>query len=194
MFIKKQDTNREKISVKRITHTELISRIYKDLLQISKNMTNNIIDKSRCFKEKKIQLVNKHMGRFSTSLIMKEMRTEAGTQNREGHTGRCKQTDNAFTDVHFVSMLHKIYFTFIISYIEFENKNISFQENSYHIPKKQIRSQLQKVKDFKFPKQKLPAKFDVDAGFGWKPGRQDMQMNQARRQRIILYPGKWSRA
>lgn len=91
-------------------------------------------------------------------------------------------------------MFHKIYFTFIISYIEFENKNISFQENSYHIPKKQIRSQLQKVKDFKFLKQKLPAKFDVDAAFGWKPGRQDMQMNQARRQRIILYPGKWSRA
>lgn len=97
MFIKKQDTNREKISVKRITNTELISRIYKDLLQISKNMTNNIIekgpkDKSRCFKEKKIQLVNKHMGRFSTSLIMKEMRTEAGIQNRE-RAHRQMQTD-----------------------------------------------------------------------------------------------------
>ena len=76
--VKRQPSEWEKIIAKETTGKELISKIYKQLIQLNIRNTNNAIKKweedlNRHFSKEGIQMANKHMKRYSTSLIIRKM-------------------------------------------------------------------------------------------------------------------------
>ena len=76
--VKRQPSEWEKITANKTTSKELISKLYKHLMQLNTRKINDSIKKwakelNRHFSKEDKQMANKHMKTYSTSLIFREM-------------------------------------------------------------------------------------------------------------------------